>query len=64
MNEFFEFVNCPIVKIDIFSLVFNGTHVIHEAFRVEPSFEDFVSEEDLFGFFVVGIVHWENIRLG
>ena len=57
MYEFFELLNCPVVKIDVFAFVFDGAHVIHEALRVESPFEDFVSEKDLFALFSLGVLH-------
>ncbi len=48
VDEFFELVDGPIIEIDVFGLIFDGAHEVHETFGIEPSFEDFVSEENLF----------------
>ncbi len=48
MDKFFQLLNGPIIEIDVFGLIFYGSHKIHETLGVKSSFEDFVSEEDLF----------------
>ena len=48
VDKFFQLLNGPIIEIDVFGLIFYGSHKVHETLGVESSFEDLVSEEDLF----------------
>ena len=48
MNELLKLLNSPILKIDVFAFIFNGSHVVHEPIGIEPTFKNLISEEDLF----------------
>ena len=55
-----EFLNSPVVDINIFALIFNSSHIIHERLRVDSSFEDLISKENLFTLFSV----WLTLHYG
>ncbi len=48
MDQFFKLVDGPIIEIDVFGLIFDGSHEVHETLGIESSFKDLVSEKNLF----------------
>ncbi len=48
LDKFFKLVDGPMIEIDVFGLIFDGSHEVHETFGIESSFKDLVSEKNLF----------------
>jgi hypothetical protein len=48
LDQFFKLVDGPIIEIDVFGLIFDGSHEVHETLGIESSFKDLVPEKNLF----------------
>lgn len=62
MNKSSKLIDSPVINVNIFALIFNSSHVIHEGLWIDSSFKDFISKKDLFAFFCMRLaLHYDSL---